>query len=130
MSLGMERCKKCGAMDMFPNGICSKCGAALGNFPEEELNMKSSSQGKEPSFSMFSESNEKKNGGDTKEALPAPESWMYAVSAFFPVLQWLLVSVYVLKGNNKGAFELWWKSFIVQIAIIVIAVSAIVTLRR
>ena len=130
MGIGMERCKKCGAMDMFPNGICSKCGASLEDFPEEEVKIRASAHEKETALSMFAESNEQKNDDSIAEKLPTPETWMYAVSSFLPVLQWLLVSVYVSKGNTKSAFELWWKPFIVQIALTTIAISAVAMFRK
>ena len=48
------------------------------------------------------------------------EIWMYWASAFFPILNWILIGAYVCKGDTRSAYKLWWPPAIIQVAIVLI----------
>lgn len=96
-------CKKCGQRAVTVFGLCSKCGERIDD-----------TSGTTGSLSPLS------NGTMTGSAaadnsIPEPSVWMYVLSVFLPVLQWILMGVYVSKGQFRSAFGLWIKPIIMQI---------------
>ncbi|MDO4863790.1 MAG: hypothetical protein Q4A05_06450 [Ruminococcus sp.] len=102
MGIQLESCKKCGAMSYLENGLCAKCR-------EDQA----------PSIEALSNGIYK--ASKDANAAPYPEIWMYVLSVFFPILQYILMGVYVSKGDTSTAWSLWWKPAIGQAIIYVIA---------
>lgn len=126
MGLEMKRCRKCGAMDTFPDGVCSKCGFIEGGESLKPLNISRDlgREGREEAPSLDALAARGNVAVQTNGSrLSEPELWMYILSCFYPILQYILMGVYVLKGDTKSAFNLWLKPLIAQI---VLAIAAII----
>ena len=120
MGIEMKRCNKCGRMDYFPNGVCSKCGFIDGAKEEAfRINTSQISEG----TSEFALSQKRENY--YRETIDDPKVWMYIVSIFIPILQWIFMGVYVSKNDSSSAFKLFMIPFVFQViaTIIIIAVG-------
>lgn len=106
MGIQLESCKKCGAMSYLENGLCAKCRE------DQAPSLESLSNG---SYAASRESS-------ASNSAPYPEIWMYVLSVFFPILQYILMGVYVSKGDTSTAWSLWWKPAIGQAVISIIAI--------
>lgn len=103
-------CIKCGAMECFIDGKCSICGS-----PSAE------SKTKEAKTASVSTPNQK-GAQSISNRIDSPQIWMYIASVLIPVLQWILVGVYVSKNDMSNAFKLFITPLVVQIVAIIIFV--------
>ena len=111
----MIKCSECGGMVDESNYICTRCG--------KEITYRGVVSRKGDA-SIFAE-NDVTRTVVKKEGIGEPCLWMYILSVFYPVLQWILIGVYVSKNDFDSAFGLWLKPLIAQIIISVIAIIII-----
>lgn len=57
------------------------------------------------------------NAGSKKSS---PEIWFYVLCIFCPFIQWILIVLYILKGEKRSAFFMWINPTLVQITVGVI----------
>ncbi len=123
----IKRCPKCGKLDEFENGVCANCGFKDRGTAKVAENSK-------PNYDVFrNESNSQNNSSgssvDVKSDLPAePDTWMYVLSFFYPVIQWILMGAYVSRGKSEYAWRLWRKTAIWQIIFAIVATIVIIAI--
>lgn len=109
-------CPKCGAVLKADARYCDACGTTVG---EKRLTPESMKQ--EHNYDMFKETRTSGPAGGTREGeIYSPELWMYIVSVFFPVLQWILMGVYIAKNQFDDAKSLFVRPLIIQIVVYIV----------
>ena len=74
----------------------------------------------EGNFEMFQENKSENQHYPEREVYTGPEIWMYVISVFFPVLHWIFIGAYIVRGEKEHAWSMWLKPFIFQMAVLVV----------
>lgn len=113
-------CPNCGKTLKAGETFCSACGRTIpGGAPMPES--------RKPDYSMFQHSDMPSTTGKTNaDYLYAPTMWMYIASVFFPMLQWILIGMYVSKNQFDEARSLFFRPLIAQVVMYTIAIIIIV----
>lgn len=127
MGMLLKRCPNCGAIDNFIDGGCSKCGFRLS--ASKVMAMETEA---EKAVTLEKESNydtlrlEEDNSQNAvsverqSDKIDEPKAWMYILSIFNPILQCILMGVYVSKNDSSSAFKLFIIPFAIVASIAVI----------
>lgn len=114
-----NKCPRCGGNVRTGETTCTVCGERIEQQVEQtfktQMNVDMTMfQNKDDSSPHPQRMN---STASVEHHLSEPSMWMYVVSCFFPILQWILVGVYVADGQEDEAFRLWWKPAVVTVGI-------------
>ncbi|MDD6060780.1 MAG: hypothetical protein PUB97_10470 [Ruminococcus sp.] len=123
----MEFCEECGGIIDAATLTCSRCGKKLKAIENDgNMNNRSGGEHGKENWDLFQNKEHQICMNNHKQyesaGIDYPEIWMYIVSIFLPVLQWILVGVYVSKNDFKNAWGLLWKPLLIQIIFIMILI--------
>lgn len=133
MGMLLKRCPNCSTLDYFLDGDCSKCGYAPSptELSKMETAAKSSikeNDNKEANWDALRTTEKKAGDGANSNiavqqcmsnAIDDPQTWMYIAAFFIPVLQYILVGVYVSKNDMSNAFKLLVIPLLVQVLLVI-----------